>query len=61
MYAMSSKPRGRAVIISNEHFKVESSRDGSVWDLINLDMLFNQLGFETVTHKDLTAKVHLIE
>ena len=58
---MCSKLRGRAVIISNEHFKVEDSRDGSIWDLINLDTLFTQLGFGTVTHKDLTAKVRLIE
>ena len=56
---MSSNPRGRAVIISNEHFQgaCQPTRDGSIWDLINLQELFRQLGFETVTYSDLTAKV----
>ena len=58
---MCSKPRGRAVIISNEHFKVGSSRDGSDYDRLNLETLFDQLGFETVTKIDLTAQVRLIE
>ncbi|KAI0222024.1 Caspase-2 [Lamellibrachia satsuma] len=58
IYTMSSNPRGRAIIISNEHFQgaCHPTRDGSIWDLVNLQELFRQLGFETFTYSDLTAK-----
>ena len=35
----------------------KSSREGTALDMHNLELLFDQLGFETVTHKDLTAQV----
>ena len=34
-----------------------SSREGTDFDMNNLEQLFDQLGFTVVTYKDLTAQV----
>ena len=59
---MNAQPRGRAIIISNEHFDGgQTSRDGNIFDIINLQELFRQLGFDTVSYSDLTAKVGAVQ
>ncbi len=44
---MRKKPRGQCLIINNEKFvnNVQPYREGSNQDAINLDLLFEQLGF----------------
>ena len=38
----------------------KSSRKGTALDMDHLKLLFDQLGFEVVTHEDLKAQVGLI-
>lgn len=54
---MESKPRGIAVIISNEKFGKHRRRVGTNEDADSLQKLFSWLGFDTrPTYKDLTGR-----
>ena len=54
---MTAIPRGRAVIINNEMFQDGDIRKGTEYDQKKLKQLFEDLHFEVVTYKDLSAKV----
>jgi len=54
-YKMESKPRGLVLIIDNENFHNEilPTRTGSLVDANNLDILFDQLGFQVTLRRNL--------
>ncbi len=59
---MSSWPRGRALIINIREFGDKSrTRRGSEFDVLRLNKLFTQLGFDVITWnsvEDCRAEVH---
>ncbi|XP_046144715.1 caspase-1-like [Osmia bicornis bicornis] len=57
-YPMRSKPRGLVLIITNIHFKHPDieSRNSAVHDEQNLKRLFEQMGFQVITHLHLTGE-----
>ncbi|XP_037642663.1 caspase-8 isoform X2 [Sebastes umbrosus] len=55
-YALTNKPRGLCVVINNEEFLPGlKDRQGSRQDAKSLDTVFTSLGFNVVTHNNLTA------
>lgn len=54
-YPMRSKPRGLVLIITNIHYEKEPPRISAEHDEINLRELFEQMGFEVLTKRDLTG------
>ena len=49
IYKMSSWPRGRALIINIREFDDDSrTRKGSEFDVLRLNKLFSQLGFDVM-------------
>lgn len=60
-YPMRSKPRGLVLIITNIHFKHPEieSRNSAVHDELNLKRLFEQMGFQVITHLHLTGEVNI--
>ena len=61
MYPMTSRTKGRAVIICNHTFEhVPSSqerKDRLSLDATSLDVLFKKLHFKVKTHNNVTIKV----
>ncbi|RLU17966.1 hypothetical protein DMN91_010207 [Ooceraea biroi] len=56
-YPMRSKPRGLVLVISNIYFdSTEKPRLAAEHDEANLKELFKQMGFEVVTHQNLTGQ-----
>ena len=58
-YKMSSKPRGRAIIINNSYFVNNSPRDGAAFDSQNICTHLEQLYFDVKLYADLTAMVRV--
>lgn len=56
-YPMRSKPRGLVLIITNISYNEEPSRISAEHDESNLKELFEQMGFEVVTKRNLTGRV----
>lgn len=57
---MSSKPRGRALIINNEEFEHLPNRDGTLRDRQALETLFKAFYFDTTVVKNKKAAVRKI-
>ena len=58
-YPMTRRPRGIAVIVSNEHFEENSflrNRQGNEKDVQHLQELWRFLNFEVVLHRDLDSQ-----
>ncbi|EZA52163.1 Caspase-2 [Ooceraea biroi] len=57
-YPMRSKPRGLVLVISNIYYDspTEIPRFSAKHDEANLEELFKQMGFEVVTHRNLTGQ-----
>jgi len=56
MYKMTSKPRGKALIINNQEFTMPDMfpfREGADVDADNLENLFSQLGFSVSKHSNM--------
>lgn len=55
-YPMTHNPRGRCLIINNEHFRTNdfNDRPGTNMDKMAINRVFSRLGFEVQTHDDLT-------
>lgn len=56
-YRMSSKPRGRAIIINNRYFTRSKQRDGCEYDIEELESLFTGLHFNVEKHENYDATV----
>lgn len=58
-YPMQSKPRGLVLIITNIHYNHpdEKPRISAIHDEANLKELFEKMGFEVVTYRNLTGQV----
>lgn len=55
---MRSKPRGLVLIIANIHYNLEDKpRLSAIHDTINLQKLFEEMGFKVIVHQDLTGSV----
>lgn len=61
VYKMSSKYRGRALVINNTHFTAPGieQRVGSEVDVNNLSGLLTSLKFELTVADDFTAEVNM--
>jgi len=58
---MSSKPRGRAVIINNQYFVKNTQRVGAKRDMEAIKDLFKSLHFNVVAHSDLASTVRDVQ
>lgn len=58
-YPMRSSPRGLVLIINNIHFQFsnEKPRISAEHDEVNLQQLFEDMGFKVIVHRDLTTQV----
>lgn len=58
-YPMRSKPRGLVLLITNINYKYsdEVPRSSAALDEQNLKELFQQMGFQVISHFDLTGQV----
>lgn len=56
-YKMTARPRGKCLIVNNINFEndIFPTRKGSDEDANRFDLIFKQLGFETVMTRNLTA------
>ena len=48
-YDIKHHPRGKFIIMNNEYFAKKTEREGSKYDVINLEGLAEQLEFEAIT------------
>lgn len=57
-YKMTARPRGKCLIVNNINFENEifPTRKGSDEDANRFDLIFKQLGFETIMTRNLTAE-----
>ena len=55
---MTAKLRGKAIVLNNHNFQHKcQERKGSALDVVRLEVVFNELGFEVEVWTDLTAAV----